>query len=70
MASLIEAIREARRDNFLPECFTPDDVRVLCPGWAPQTYETFLPKHRRKNPGGYTVYFERNEDGTYSLIRT
>jgi hypothetical protein len=60
-------IQGALREGRLPASFRPDDIRRACPGWADHTYGVFLPKHRRGNPGGYTVYFERHEDGTYSL---
>jgi hypothetical protein len=36
---------------------------------AHHTYGVFLPKHRRGNAGGYTEYFLRNPDGSYSPIR-
>ena len=49
--------------------FHPDDVRRACPGWADKTYSVFLPKHRVGNPGGYTAYFRRHSDGSYSLLR-
>jgi hypothetical protein len=68
MSRLMNDIRSAARRGDLPARFRPADVRAACPGWAEQTYRVFLPKHRRGNPGGYTAYFERNEDGTYSLI--
>ena len=68
MSKFVSDIRDARRDGRLAKCFNPKDVEVACPGWAEKTYHVFLPKHRRNNPGGYTVYFERHNDGSYSLI--
>ena len=50
----------------LPVRFRSDDVRGACPGWADATYSVFLPKHRKGNPGGYTVYFQQNAYGSYS----
>jgi len=42
----------------------PKDVnRKLKIDWA----GTFLPKHRKGNPGGYTVLFVRVERGVYRL---
>jgi len=38
------------------------------PVLAGHTYNVFLPKHRVGNPGGYTAYFRRNPDGSYSLL--
>lgn len=68
MSRFILDIRKARKERRLPQRFFPKDVRDACPGWAEKTYHVFLPKHRRNNPGGYTVYFERHNDGSYSLI--
>jgi hypothetical protein len=68
MSRFVSDIRRARREGRLPERFRPDDVRRACPGWAEHTYGVFLPKHRRGNPGGYTAYFTRHADGSYSLL--
>jgi hypothetical protein len=68
MSRFVEDIRRARREGRLPARFRPDDVRAACPGWAPHTYGVFLPKHRAGNPGGYTPYFERLDDGIYRLL--
>jgi hypothetical protein len=65
----VEDIRQALHRGDLPERFRPSDVRRACPGWADHTYGVFLPKHRRGNPGGYTEYFERHPDGSYTMIR-
>ncbi len=61
-------IRAARRSGRLARTFKADDVRRACPGWADKTYAAFLPKHRVGNPGGYTAYFVKNSDGSYSLV--
>ena len=63
----IGQIRQARREGKLPTRFTAADVKAACPGWAENTYSSFLPKHREGNPGGTTELFVRNSDGTYSL---
>jgi hypothetical protein len=68
VSRLLEDIKAARQRGKLPKRFRPGDVRLACPGWADHTYGVFLPKHRRGNPGGYTPYFVRHPDGTYSLI--
>ena len=68
MSRFVEGIRVARHRGDLPEPLRPADLRHACPGWASHTYGVFLPKHRRGNPGGYTEYFERHPDGSYSLI--
>jgi hypothetical protein len=60
----IRRIREAVRSGALGQQFTPKDVnRTLKINWA----GTFLPKHRKGNPGGYTVLFVRVERGVYKL---
>ena len=64
----IEQIRQARREGRLPPNFTASDVKEACPGWAENTYPTFMPKHRKGNPGGTTELFVRDSDGTYALI--
>lgn len=64
----MDDIRRAVTSGALTPRFRPDDVRRACPGWADHTYGVFLPKHRRGNPGGYTPYFVRHDDGTYSTL--
>jgi hypothetical protein len=68
MSQLVEDIYAARSAGRLGERFRPADVRRACPGWAEHTYGVFLPKHRLHNPGGYSAYFQRHADGTYSLL--
>jgi hypothetical protein len=68
MSRFLEDIRRARRSGLLPHRFRARDVREACPGWAAPTYGVFLPKHRVRNPGGYTEYFLQHDDGTYSLM--
>jgi hypothetical protein len=68
MSKFVQGIRKARQRRDLPKHFRAKDVRKACPGWAYKTYSSFLPKHRRGNPGGYTAYFERHSDDSYSLI--
>lgn len=63
----IAEIRNAVKRGRLKEPFTPEDVRRACPGFAPRTYNTFLPKHRRGNPGGDTELFIRVTEGKYKL---
>ncbi len=64
---LIRAIRAGVREGRLHEPFRPRDVRAACPGFAHRTYGTFLPKHRRGNPGGNTELFIRVGRGLYRL---
>ena len=67
MGKLISQIRAAVASGKLSEPFTPAMVAVACPGWAPNTYGTFLPKHRVGNPGGNTELFIRVAPGLYRL---
>ncbi len=67
MDPTIVDICRARSRGRLPERFRAADVRKACPGWAERTYTNFLSKHRVGNPSGYTAYFERHADGSYSL---
>lgn len=60
----ISRIREAVRAGRLSREFTPADVnKALSIDWA----GTFLPKHRKGNPGGNTVLFVRVRAGVYRL---
>ena len=68
MSQFVEDIRKAIRRGMLDQQFRGADVRMACPGWSDRTYTNFLPKHRLGNPGGYTAYFKRHADGSYSLI--
>lgn len=67
MSRFAQDIRHARRKDALGRRFRGGDVRQACPGWAEHTFTNFLPKHRIANPGGYTAYFVRHTDGSYSL---
>jgi hypothetical protein len=68
MSRFVEDVKRARKGGHLPKRFRSGDLRKACPGWADSTYGVFLPKHRVGNPGGYTPYFVKHRDGTYSLI--
>lgn len=70
MPTLIEGIREARREGKLPLLFRFEHVRAACPGWSRGYTESFLPAHRIDNPTGKAEYFYRHERGLYSLTST
>lgn len=60
----IRRIREAVHVGRLPREFTPADVnKALGIDWA----GTFLPKHRKGNPGRNAVLFVRVRTGVYRL---
>jgi hypothetical protein len=62
-------IVSAVKSGQLAEPFSAADVCRACPGIAETTAGTFLPKHRRGNPGGNTELFERVGRGRYRLPR-
>lgn len=65
---LYRAIVDAVLSQRLTEPFAAQDVRRACPEFAKSTPGTFLPKHRRGNPGGNSELFERVSRGRYCLI--
>jgi hypothetical protein len=65
---LHHAIRAAVAAGRLQQPFSHGDCKTKCPGYANNTYCTFLPKHRAGNPGGYIAYFERMPTGKYRLL--
>ena len=67
--ALYRDIVNAVRSGKLKEPFSANDVKNACPGYSPNTYHTFLPKHRKGNPGGNSELFERIEPGKYKLLR-
>lgn len=68
MRRFVDAIRRAQNEERLPKRFTATDVRQACPGWAHDTYTTYLNRHCLGNPDGNTVYFMRQGRGAFSLI--
>jgi hypothetical protein len=64
---LYQDIKNARPAGRLPKTFSAADCRKACPGYARRTYNTFLSKHAKGNPGGYREYFERVCRGKYQL---
>jgi len=67
-SKFVADIRRARVEGRLRDRFLPSDLREACPGWADATYSAFPPQYRRGNPSGHVPYFEKNEDGSYSLL--
>ena len=64
----IKEIRQAVKEGGLKEPFRARDIRNAVPGYAYKTYQVFLPKHRRGNPGGETELFEQVAKGLYRLL--
>ena len=65
---IVADIDRALEDGRLEPNFRAADVRRACPGWGWRTFNVFLPKHRLGNPGGNSVLFVQNSDGTYSRV--
>lgn len=63
------AIIQAVKSGQLKEPFGQDDFRHACPGLGEGTYNAFLYKHRKGNPGGTSELFEMTEPGKFRLLR-
>jgi hypothetical protein len=62
------AIVSAVRAGRLQEPFSSEDFQRACPGFGEGTYQAFLHKHRRGNPGGNSDLFERVFPGRFKLL--
>jgi len=63
------AIVYAVNTGALKEPFTSNDFRHACPGLGEGTYNAFLHKHRKGNPGGTSELFELTSPGKFRLLR-
>jgi hypothetical protein len=63
------AIVQAVKKGQLKEPFTQEDFRRACPGLGEGTYQAFLHKHRKDNPGGQSELFELIGSGKFRLLR-
>jgi hypothetical protein len=63
------AIVQAVKSGKLDEPFSQDDFRRACPGLGKGTYNAFLHKHRKGNPGGQSELFELVAPGSFRLLR-
>ena len=64
-----QAIVEAVKDGRLKEPFSKEDFHLACPGFGEGTYNAFLYKHRKGNPGGVSELFEQVSTGHFILLR-
>jgi len=64
-----EAIVRAVRSGALSEPFSRDDFRAACRGFGAGTYNAFLDKHSRRNPGGNSELFDRVAPGKFKCLR-
>jgi hypothetical protein len=63
------AIVHAVRSRQLHEPFSKSDFRAQCPGFGVGTYNAFLDKHARGNPGRNSELFERVAPGKFNCLR-
>jgi hypothetical protein len=63
------AIVNAVNSGELKEPFNTNDFRLACPGFADGTYNVFLYKHRKGNPGGNSELFEIVSTNRFIMIR-
>jgi hypothetical protein len=64
-----EAIVRAIKRKKLSEPFTRKAFEKSCPGFGKGTYNAFLHKHSKGNPGGNTELFERVSPEKFSCLR-
>jgi hypothetical protein len=64
-----ETIVKAVRAGELVEPFTTQDFRRTCPGLGNGTYNAFLHKHSRGNPGNNSELFEKTGPGKFMCLR-
>jgi len=63
------AIIQAVKTEQLKEPFAHADFRRVCVGLGEGTYQAFLYKHRKDNPGGQSELFEMITPGKFCLLR-
>jgi hypothetical protein len=63
------AIIKAITAGKLIEPFTSQDFQKNCPGLGDGTYNAFLPKHTKGNPGGNSELFERVGPEKFRCLR-
>jgi hypothetical protein len=63
------AIVQAVRRGLLKEPFSRDEFRGHCPGFGDGTYNAFLSKHAKNNPGGNSELFKRISPGRFICLR-
>jgi hypothetical protein len=66
---IYRAIVQAVEGGRLQEPFGTFEFQASCPGLGQGTYQAFLYKHRRGNPGGNSELFEQVAPGRFVLMR-
>lgn len=64
-----QAIVKAVINGSLQEPFNKKAFRKACPNFGSGTYNAFLWKHAKGNPGGTSELFEKVDRGLFRLIR-
>jgi len=64
-----QAIVKAIRAGELSEPFTVLDFQKSCSGFGNGTYNSFLYKHSRGNPGGNSELFDKIAPGQFTCLR-
>ncbi len=63
------AIVQAMKERRLSEPLTKNDFESTGAGFKPGTYNAFLHKHRKGNPGGVSDFFELVAPGEFRCLR-
>ena len=63
------AIVSAIKNGSPKEPFDKKDFESACPGFGDGTYNAFLDKHSKGNPGGNSELFERVAPGKFKCVR-
>ena len=58
-SEIVTKLRRATRAGRLCGRFTPGEAHKVVRLSSERSIRTFLPKHRRGNPGGHKPYFRR-----------
>jgi len=64
-----KAIVAAMKSGKLREPFSKEDFERQCPGFGYGTYNAFLWKHRKGNPGGASELFEMVSSGKFVVLK-
>lgn len=63
------AIVKAVKTGKMKEPFGVNEFRSACPGFGEGTYNAFLYKHRKGNPGEASELFDMVDKGCFRLIK-
>jgi hypothetical protein len=63
------AVVEAIKAGSLIEPFTKGQFKIACPPFGIGTYNAFLDKHSKGNPGANSELFERVAPGQFKCLR-